>query len=60
MALYNETLFRQKISSSIDRVRQILDTNKHLKYASDIHHVYDDKFSLAEFLTNMVIFPFIY
>eukprot|EP01041_Mallomonas_annulata_P011057 gene11057-23113_t len=52
---FDEYLFRRKLGDSIDRVRQILDTNKHPKYAIDIQHVYEDKYILSEYLTNTMM-----
>lgn len=52
--MFNEYEFSRRLDKSMERVRQILATNKFPKYAKDIHHHYDDKFNLAHFLTNMV------
>jgi hypothetical protein len=36
-------------------VRKILDQTKHPEVASEVHHTYQDKFLLVEFLANASI-----
>mmetsp|Transcript_8391 Transcript_8391/g.8561 ORF Transcript_8391/g.8561 Transcript_8391/m.8561 type:complete len:961 (+) Transcript_8391:116-2998(+) len=55
MNTFDEAIFRNQVDKSLVRVRQILDTNRHPQYATDINHHYDDKYNLSEFLTKMAL-----
>jgi hypothetical protein len=55
MELWTETLFQDKVSKAIDHLRLILQAERRLKPAADVPHKYDDKFALAETLTNTTI-----
>ena len=48
---YNEARFRRRVSKAIMSARKILDTTRKPTYADEIPHLYDDKYSLSEFLT---------
>ena len=45
------TRFRRRVSKAIMSARKILDTTRKPTYADEIPHLYDDKYSLSEFLT---------
>jgi hypothetical protein len=49
---FNETGFREKVNKALTVVRKVLDTTRNPQYAADVSHRYDDKYGLAEFLTN--------
>lgn len=55
MEQFNDHLFQAKINRSLSAVRKIISTNKNPVLASNVQHVYDDKFLLATFLTNTFI-----
>ena len=46
-------MFRSKVEVALEKVRTILENNKSPEVASEVHHKYDDKFLLAEMLTNL-------
>ena len=50
-----ETHFHTKLSGAMRTVSTILETTKHPRFPSDVSHQYDDKFSLADLLTNTLI-----
>eukprot|EP00930_Biecheleria_cincta_P072342 TRINITY_DN5974_c0_g1_i1.p1 TRINITY_DN5974_c0_g1~~TRINITY_DN5974_c0_g1_i1.p1 ORF type:complete len:968 (+),score=218.00 TRINITY_DN5974_c0_g1_i1:77-2905(+) len=43
---------RSKLSKALERVRVLLDATKSPKLASDVHHRYQDKYTLVETFTN--------
>eukprot|EP01064_Diplonema_japonicum_P038443 TRINITY_DN9323_c0_g1_i1.p1 TRINITY_DN9323_c0_g1~~TRINITY_DN9323_c0_g1_i1.p1 ORF type:complete len:923 (+),score=203.05 TRINITY_DN9323_c0_g1_i1:51-2771(+) len=47
--------FEQDIRSAIAKVKTVLDQNRVPKYATEVNHTYDDKFLLAEFVTNTAV-----
>jgi len=55
MEQFNDHLFQAKINRSLSAVRKIISTNKNPVLASNVQHVYGDKFLLATFLTNTFI-----
>ena len=48
----DEQKFRSQVSSALDRARLVLAKEKRPRIASEVDHIYDDKYLLAEFLTN--------
>ena len=48
----DEQKFRSQVSSALQRAKLVLDKEKRPRVASDVDHIYDDKYLLAEFLTN--------
>lgn len=52
---FSESVFRSKVDASIQRVKTILDNERHPDYASEVPHQYVDKFLLAELLTNAAL-----
>ena len=55
LAAYNEYDFRRTLERALEKVRTILETTKHPEQAKEVAHTYDDKYLLAEFLTNTAI-----
>jgi len=51
----DDTQIRQQIAKALQSVERILANNRVPQIASDVSHTYDDKFLLAEFLTNTSI-----
>lgn len=49
---YNESRFRSQVDSALKSVRTVLENTRHPQYPADVPHQYDDKYSLAEFVTN--------
>merc|ERR1712137_795739 len=43
---------KRNVDAALARIRTILDNARHPRLASDISHSYEDKYSMAEFLTN--------
>jgi len=52
---WNEHRFRTKTREALVRVKNILDTNKEPTNAEEVPHVYDDKYALANYLTNTAL-----
>lgn len=44
---FNEVRFAHQVERSLKQIKLILDKNKRPKYAADIDHKYDDKYSLV-------------
>jgi hypothetical protein len=55
MQSFNEYRFRQQVDSALTKIRTILDNTRAPQYPADVQHRYDDKYGLAEFLTNTAI-----
>ena len=55
MDSFNESRFLQRVDSALVRIKTILDNTRSPRIASDVAHSYDDKYGLAEFLTNTTI-----
>jgi len=51
---FQESLMRQKLAHAMQAVTRILEANKSFCLAGDVHHQYQDKFALSEFLTNTI------
>lgn len=53
---FNEHIFRRKISSALATVSRVLENTRSPRLAADHEdHSYDDKFGLAEFITNSAL-----
>ena len=52
IADFEDAKFKSKLDRAMKKVRTVLDLNKHPKYPEDVPHEYNDKYLLAEFLTN--------
>jgi len=50
---YQEQRFRESVNNALKEVKTILDSSLHPRLAEDVDHVYNDKYVLAEFLTNV-------
>jgi hypothetical protein len=55
MQEFNEARFRAKVDAALNRVKQILDNSRSPQYPADVSHDYEDKYILAEVLTNDTI-----
>jgi hypothetical protein len=53
--MFHEQQFRSQVESALDSVQRVLDVNRKPRLAEDMDHEYDDKYALAEFLTNTTI-----
>ena len=53
MGGFDAVVFRRKVDEALEKVKTILENNKSPEIASDVHHKYNDKFLLAEMLTNL-------
>lgn len=52
MQHFDEARFRQQVDKALVTVKTVLDNTKNPTYPADVPHVYEDKYLLAEFLTN--------
>ncbi len=55
MQRFDEAQFKARVNAALGRVRTILDNTKTPQYPADVPHDYEDKYLLAEFLTNNTI-----
>src|SRR4051812_42367785 len=53
--IYDEARMNMQFSAALATVKQILNTTRHPQFAMDVPHVYQDKYSLAEYLTNTAL-----
>ena len=56
---FHEDQFRERMDKALQKVATILENTKNPKLVEDVHHEYDDKYLLAEFLTNISIASFL-
>lgn len=52
---YDEARMQSQFGAALATVKQILNTTRHPEFAVDVPHTYQDKYLLAEFLTNTAI-----
>ncbi|KAJ9463396.1 hypothetical protein DIPPA_08815 [Diplonema papillatum] len=52
MFRYSEDQLRQKVAASLVVIKKVLDTSRNPQLAEYVHHTYDDKYLLAEFVTK--------
>ncbi|CAJ1960792.1 unnamed protein product [Cylindrotheca closterium] len=52
---FNEQVFRSSVENAMKTVEQILEANRNPKMAGDVDHKYENKYNLAEQLSNMAI-----
>jgi hypothetical protein len=52
---FEEDRFRARVEEALKKVETLLDLNKSPELPSDVSHRYDDKYLLAEFLTNVAL-----
>ena len=50
---YNEQRFLARVELATTRAKQILENHRAPRLAENVEHSYDDKYQLAEFLTNV-------
>ena len=50
---------KRKIERALERVRTVLHVNRHPQYPADVHHSYDDKYILSNFVTNTTLAAFL-
>ena len=55
----DESKFRAQVSSALARAKLVLSKEKRPRSAADVDHVYNDKYLLAEFLTNTAAASFL-
>jgi hypothetical protein len=55
ISFFEEGRFRKQVSATLSKLRTILDNTRSPEYPADVPHTYDDKYGLAEFLTNTSI-----
>ncbi|CAJ1960164.1 unnamed protein product [Cylindrotheca closterium] len=52
---FNETVFRSHVKKALQSVEQILEANRQPLLAEEIHHKYENKYELANHMTNIAI-----
>lgn len=52
---FHASQFQAHVQKALESVERILDVERHPRLAEDVDHQYDDKYALAEFLTNTTI-----
>jgi hypothetical protein len=52
MSSFNISDFRRRVDNALVSVKTIIENNRQPKLASEVQHEYDDKYLLAQFLTN--------
>jgi hypothetical protein len=57
--VFDEERFRAQVDKALRTVVTILDTNRNPRYAEEQDHVYEDKYALADFMTNTAIVSYI-
>jgi hypothetical protein len=55
---FNEHRFRVQVDSALHRVRQLLESNRNPVYASEVHHAYDDKYTITEMMVMLALASF--
>lgn len=55
MQAFNEVRFRARVDAALNKVKTILETSRAPQYPADVPHEYEDKYLLAESLTNSSI-----
>ena len=56
---FEEEKFRAQVDKALKTVVTILDTTRTPRYAEEQDHVYEDKYALADFMTNTAIASYI-
>lgn len=52
---FDDYRFRSQVDSALTKVKTVLDNTRSPTYAADVPHKYDDKYGLAEYLTNSAV-----
>lgn len=55
MDSFDDYRFRSQVDSALATVKTVLDNTRSPTYAADVPHKYDDKYGLAEYLTNAAV-----
>lgn len=55
MQPYDETSFKERVQRALEVTRRVLDVNKNPKIPSEVFHQYEDKYTLAESITNVAV-----
>ncbi len=55
MKKFDESQFKVRVNNALERVRTILDNTRNPQYPSDVAHEYEDKYFLAQALTNNTV-----
>ena len=50
---FNEAAFKQRVGKALERVKTILDVTRQPQLPASVHHQYEDKYQLAEFVTRL-------
>lgn len=50
-----EHKFQARVNKALEKVKTILDNTRNPQYPADVHHEYEDKFILSDFLTTSAI-----
>jgi hypothetical protein len=56
---FNEQVFRKKVSNCLSIATQVLERNKHLDTPDNVSHRYEDKYLVADYLTNAGIISYL-
>eukprot|EP00026_Physarum_polycephalum_P002207 Phypoly_transcript_02212.p1 GENE.Phypoly_transcript_02212~~Phypoly_transcript_02212.p1 ORF type:complete len:944 (+),score=196.07 Phypoly_transcript_02212:68-2899(+) len=59
MDTFNENVFRTRVDKALGKVKTILDNTRNPQYPTDVHHEYEDKYVLSEFLATSAIATFL-
>jgi hypothetical protein len=59
MSSFNEQVFRKKVSNCLSIATQVLERNKHLDTPDNVSHRYEDKYLVADYLTNAGIISYL-
>jgi hypothetical protein len=59
MQKFDENSFKSRVDAALRRVKTVLETNRNPQYPADVPHAYDDKYLLAESLTNISLGAFL-
>jgi hypothetical protein len=55
MTSYSEAQFQSKVDSALNQIKTVLHVNRQPTLAENVHHKYEDKYHLANYLTNLTI-----
>jgi hypothetical protein len=52
---FSEDRFRQQVDSALVKIKTVLDNARTPELAEDVSHKYEDKYALAEYMTNTAL-----
>ena len=55
MDVFNDAKFRQRVDNALTQVKKILKAERNPTYMESVPHEYNDKFTQAEFLSNVTL-----